>query len=641
MGLFRLPAKFLLLTACLLVPGYLAAQAPQFTIQDLGSLPDLPACNGTALSQSGDVVGYCTSQLGQNLLLDNPTTHVFLYSKGVMTDLNVTFPPAAFPTAVNDSGIVAGGALKVNLGNATASAAPFVYQKGVAQSPSGQLATALPLALNNAGQMAATSIQANASSLNFFIDSEALLDPLGGGAVTQLPSPVAGGGAAAFGINSTGVVAGASSGMNVTNVTPTLWQNQVPQILPILSGYQQGVATSINDSGVAAGTAFTINFGVLVDPNATSHGVMFNNGKVTDLGVLPNDVSSQAASINNSGSVVGFSSNQPPNFALQLNAYLLAPASKYHAFIYSGGKMYDLTKQLVNGTGWQLSFATQINNAGQIVGTGLFQGPGVATVQRAFLLTPLAGPSIGNVVGAGFSTPGVTSISPNGVFTIFGSDLASAPQGLGQIVANQLPTNLGGTCVESGTTKWNLYYVSPGQINALAGELPASGTVPVSVVTNCGTANEVTSAAMNVPVAAVAPEFLYFLENSNGNNPVAAVDDTTNVYVGSPGLISGATFAPVHAADVITAYGVGWGATTSNDPIGTLASGAAKITSSYSLTLGGMLANVSYIGLSPGSAGLYQVNFTVPAGLAPGNQALVLTVDGVSTTSNAFITVAN
>jgi uncharacterized protein (TIGR03437 family) len=163
----------------------------------------------------------------------------------------------------------------------------------------------------------------------------------------------------------------------------------------------------------------------------------------------------------------------------------------------------------------------------------------------------------------------------------------------------------------------------------------------VSVVTNCGTANEVTSAAMNVPVAAVAPEFLYFVENSNGNNPVAAVDDTTNVYVGSPGLISGATFAPVHAADVITAYGVGWGVTTSNDPIGTLASGAAKITSSYSLTLGGMLANVSYIGLSPGSAGLYQVNFTVPAGVAPGNQALVLTVDGVSTTSNAFITVAN
>src|ERR1700722_9824840 len=60
---------FLSLSACLLAPGYLVAQAPQFTIQDLGTLPNLPSCNGTSLSQSGNVVGYCTSQLGQNLLL--------------------------------------------------------------------------------------------------------------------------------------------------------------------------------------------------------------------------------------------------------------------------------------------------------------------------------------------------------------------------------------------------------------------------------------------------------------------------------------------------------------------------------------------------------------------------------------------
>lgn len=415
----------------------------------------------------------------------------------------------------------------------------------------------------------------------------------------------------------------------------------MPQALPILSGYLQGIATSVNDSGVAAGIAFDVNFTLLRDPGARAHAVLFSNGSVADLGVLPNDVSSLAMSINNSGSVVGFSSGKPPDFTLHLAAFFDPPASNYHAFIYTGGKMYDLTKQLVNGAGWKLSFATQINNAGQIAGTGLFEGSDGATVQRAFLLTPLAGPSIGSIVGAGFSTPEVTSISPNGVFTIFGNELASTSQGLGQIVANQLPTNLAGTCVESGATKWNLYYVSPGQINALAGQLPASGTVPVTVVTNCGTANEVTSAAMNVPVAAVAPEFLYFLENSNGDNPVAAVDATTNVYVGSPGLITGATFAPVHAADIITAYGVGWGATTSSDPIGTLASGAAKITSAYSLTLGGMPVNVSYIGLSPDSAGLYQVNFTVPSGLAAGNQPLVLTVDRAATSSTAYIAVSN
>jgi uncharacterized protein (TIGR03437 family) len=637
----RILTGFLPFVAGLLVPGYLAAQAPQFTIQDLGTLPNLPSCNGTSLSQSGNVVGYCTSQLGQNLLLSTQTPHVFLYSNGAMTDLNVTSPPMAFPTGVNDSGVVVGGALLIDLQGETATASPLIYENGAVQPISGATETLLPLGLNNAGQMVGTSIEVMGNSLNLFINSKAYLDPLSGGTLTQLVAPGSGGSVAAFGINSNGVVAGSTLGQNATDVTPLLWQNLAPQALPLLAGYPQGVATSVNDSGVAVGTAFNVNFSVFSDPTATAHAVLFNNGTVTDLGVLTHDVSSQAMSINNSGSVVGFSSSKPPDFTLHLAAYVDAPENNYHAFIYSGGKMYDLTQQLVNGSGWQLSFATQINNAGQIVGTGLFEGSDGVTVQRAFLLTPLAGPGIGNIVGAGFSTPAVTSISPNGVFTIFGSDLANTTQGLGQIVDNQLPTNLAGSCVESGTTQWNLYYASPGQINALAGPLPASGTVPVTVVLNCGTANEVVSEAMNVPVAAVAPEFLYFLENANGDNPVAAVDVTTNVYAGPPGLIAGATFAPVHVGDVITAYGVGWGTTTSSDPIGTLASAAAGITSSYSLTLGGMPVNVSYIGLSPGSAGLYQVNFMVPSGLAPGNQALVLTVDGMATTSNAFIAVAN
>lgn len=625
--------------ACLLAPGFIAAQSPFFTIQDLGSLPNLPSCNGTSLSQSGNVVGYCTGQLGQNLLLSTLTTHVFLYSKGVMKDLNITSPPTAFPTAVNDSGVVVGGTIAIDPVGETGSAAPFIYQNGAAQLIPGPIETLLPLGLNNANQMVGSSIQVSGDSLNFFIGSKAYLDPLSGGTLTLLTAPVSGGAAAAFGINSNGEIAGSTVAQDATEVTPLLWQNLVPQALPLLPGYLQGIATSVNDSGVAAGIAFDLDFTVLRDPNAKAHAVLFDNGAVTDLGVLPGDASSLAMSVNNSGSVVGFSSSKPPDFTLHLAAYVDAPESNYHAFLYTGGKMYDLTKQLVNGAGWQLSFAAQINNAGQIVGTGLFEGSDGVTVQRAFLLTPAPGASIANVVGAGFSTPAVTSISPNGVFTIFGSELASTSQGFGQIVANQLPTNIGGTCVESGTTKWNLYYVSPGQINALAGQLPASGTTPVTVVANCGTANEATLAEIDVPVAAVAPEFLYFLETANGNNPVAAVDASTGVYVGSPGLIAGATFAPVHAGDVVTAYGVGWGATTSTDPIGTLATGAAGLTNSHSLTLGGAPVNVSYIGLSPGSAGLYQVNFAVPSGLAAGNQPLVLTVDGVTTTSNAFLAV--
>ena len=410
---------------------------------------------------------------------------------------------------------------------------------------------------------------------------------------------------------------------------------------------RRALASSVNDSGAAAGAAFSVDFDELVDPNARSHAVLFNtDGTVTDLGVLPNDASSFALGINNSGSVVGFSDANLPTFTLQLTAIIYPPQSSYRAFFYTNGKMYDLNTLLTNGTGWSLSFATAINNAGQIAGTGLFQEPnGGAIEQHAFLLTPVApaaGPTITNVVGAGLSTPAVTSISTNGLFTIFGSDLAAAPAGLtgSDIVNNQLPTDLGNTCVRVRAAQWGLFYVSPGQINALAGDVPSSGTVPVQVITNCGTANEVATPVVNVPVASASPEFLYFVTNANGQNPVATIQQN-GAYVGAPGLIAGATFTPAQAEDVLTAFGVGWGATNSSAPAGTVASAAASLTSHYTLTLGGAPVKVSYAGLSPGFAGLYQVNFTVPSGLMPGNQALVLNVGGATTPSQAYITVGN
>jgi uncharacterized protein (TIGR03437 family) len=627
---------------CLLGSALLHAQAPQFTIQDLGALPDLPACAATAVSQSGNVTGYCQGHDGVSLAY-NPAIHSFLYSKGVMKDLNANVEPTAVATAVNDSGTVVGAYLDIDLLNATAGSALFIYQNGSIQpQPQGVVQGLLPFGLNNAGQFVGTNFQINAGSFDFFIHSQAVQGNLSGGAPVILSAP-AGGGAAGFGLNSKGTVAGASVEQNAAQVMPLLWQNGTPQPLPLLSGYPQAAATSVNDSGVAAGIAFDINFSVLQDLNAKSHAVVFDNGSVTDLGVISGDRSSMALGINNSGWVVGFSSRQPPDFTLQLAAIVNPPGSNFHAFVYADGKMYDLNRQLVNGSGWQLSFATQVNDAGQIVGTGLRTDSDGVTHQRGFLLTPLTGPNIGSIVGAGLSTPSVTSISPNGLFTIYGNQLASVTQGItsSDILDNQLPTNLGGTCVESGGTKWGLFFVSPAQINALAGTLPSSGTVPVSVVTNCGSAGEVVSPPVDVPVAPLAPEFLYFLETSSGQNPVATIQAVSGAYVGSPGLISGATFTPAKAGDVLTAFGVGWGGTTPSDPIGTIASAASTLPGPYSLTLGNMPVEVSYAGLSPGFAGLYQINFTVPSGLSAGNQPLVLTVNGTSTSSKAYITIGD
>jgi adhesin/invasin len=109
--------------------------------------------------------------------------------------------------------------------------------------------------------------------------------------------------------------------------------------------------------------------------------------------------------------------------------------------------------------------------------------------------------------------------------------------------------------------------------------------------------------------------------------------------IGPPGLIPNATTTPAHAGEVLTGYGTGWGATTPAAVVGSLAAGAATLLGDYSLTIGGVKAEVSYAGLAPNFAGLYQINFTVPAGLSPGNQPIVLTVNGVSTPVGAYLAV--
>ena len=618
-----------------LLPVYMYAQTPQYMIQDLGSLPNLPSCTGTAISQSGNVTGYCGPAGGSILLAAD--THAFLYSKGVLNDLGATSKPTV-PTGVNDSGTVVGAYVVINLAQGV-SVSPFLYQNGSIQTFSGIPSNAGAFGLTNAGQSAAT--QVNQGGVNFFVASEAFLVTPGGTAISLPPSKGMQG--AAFGISPSGDwVAGASVTIvasTLVDLVGTLWHNGAAQGLPASTNFNYLSATGVNDSGMASGMAFTYAFTSIVDANATSHAVLFANGAITDLGVLPSDKNSAALGINNSGTVVGYSTPQTPDITLFFGAELETASASSHAFVYTNSTLYDLNRQLVNGSGWQLASATGINNAGQIVGTGIIQQQ-----QHAFLLTPVTPPTINSVVGAGLSVPPVNSLSANGLFTMFGTGFAgpTVSQNVtsSDLTNNALPTNLANTCVQGGTTRWGLIYVSATQINAVADPLSTSGTVPVSVITNCGLPNETPTAPVNVTVAAVTPQFLFDVQNPTGQNEIVAVEQN-GAQVGPTGLIPGGeTFTPAHAGDILTAYGVGWGATTPAAVVGSLApNGTANITAPYTLTVGGKTAVVSYAGLAPTFAGLYQIDFTVPSGLSAGNQPIVLTVGGVATPTGAFLAV--
>jgi uncharacterized protein (TIGR03437 family) len=61
------------------------------------------------------------------------------------------------------------------------------------------------------------------------------------------------------------------------------------------------------------------------------------------------------------------------------------------------------------------------------------------------------------------------------------------------------------------------------------------------------------------------------------------------------------------------------------------------VTTLPAVTIGGAVAQVTYAGLI--SAGVYQINATVPPALPDGNATVTATVGGVTSASNATIAV--
>jgi probable HAF family extracellular repeat protein len=111
--------------------------------------------------------------------------------------------------------------------------------------------------------------------------------------------------------------------------------------------------------------------------NVNEQASLWNNGTVTPLA----PVISEALGINNSGQVVG-------------NAR--AGTAPPRAFLYTNGVRVDLNTLIPPNSGWTLSSATVINDAGQIAGNGQINGQ-----FHAFRLDPVISPmdSINQMIG--------------------------------------------------------------------------------------------------------------------------------------------------------------------------------------------------------------------------------------------------
>jgi uncharacterized protein (TIGR03437 family) len=255
--------------------------------------------------------------------------------------------------------------------------------------------------------------------------------------------------------------------------------------------------------------------------------------------------------------------------------------------------------------------------------------------------------SAGGIVGAGGSVPPVASVSSGAIASVFGSYFT--PPGTSRqvqssdMVQGKLPTTLAGICVSFNGVNAGITGVFPNQLNVVVPSVPP-GPLTVRVTANCGAkSGSISGNVAAVSANSASPEFFsYAPDPVAGKNPVAAVNVTTGWPIGLAGMIAGVTTKPVTPGSIVEAYGTGWGATAPAIAPGAIPGTAAQLASGLTLTLGGSAvpaADILYAGASPCCAGLYQVDFTVPAGTASGNLPLVITVNGLASPPNAYIAV--
>ncbi len=283
---------------------------------------------------------------------------------------------------------------------------------------------------------------------------------------------------------------------------------------------------------------------------------------------------------------------------------LLSPNTVYTATITTGAK--DLAGNALTGN-YLWSFTTRAS-------------PVPVLTPVIFPVNTTANPS-GTLNDASFTTP----VAAGSIAAVFGSNLA-----IGQAnwqVPTPLPTLLAQSSLSIGGRAAPLFFASPSQVNVqIPWELAGQTEATISA-----TVGGVVSNIQKVNIAPFAPGI--FTINATGSGQGAVLIAPT-AQLAAPGTA-------VQRSAYISIFCTGLGAVSVQPANGAAAQGSAL---SYTLTLptvtiGGVSALVTYSGLAPNWAGLYQVNAQVPASVSPGSTVSVVLSIGGATSNTVTIAV--
>jgi len=291
---------------------------------------------------------------------------------------------------------------------------------------------------------------------------------------------------------------------------------------------------------------------------------------------------------------------------------------------FSNGDPPLALSSLNNGR-WQGTWFGRVVRSNQIVisASAIMDSPQLrgTLAYTGTLQTNTGVPSV-NAGGVTVSAVAATQaqLSPGSVISISGINLA-----LSKNTASQLPlvTALSGTQVLLGGELLPLLYTSGGLINAI---------VPYDLGLNADYEVFVSSGAaisgpQTVTVTAAHPS-IFKIDNTGSAQTAQGVwNHITNGT--PPTAASAAPSGAIGAGDSLVIYCTGLGAVNQTVDPTVAAPGSVVTTNAVIVSVGGQSATPSFAGLVPGYTGLYQVNVTVPSGVATGSGVpIVVSVAG-------------
>jgi uncharacterized protein (TIGR03437 family) len=216
------------------------------------------------------------------------------------------------------------------------------------------------------------------------------------------------------------------------------------------------------------------------------------------------------------------------------------------------------------------------------------------------------------VGGISNAATGQQAYAPGMILSIYGAALGTFVQSAATI---PLPQYLAGFEATVNGNTAPLYYVSPNQVNVQIPYETSPG--PATLVVGTPYAN----LTYTFQVSNAAPGIFAFQNGSINPFSSAAVGQTVTLYITgdgrvTPSLATGSTPSP-------------------RTSLGNL----PKPQQAVSVTVGGVSANIAFIGIPSGLVGVTQINYTIPAGVPAGVQPVVVTVGSVaSPAANLTIT---